>query len=143
MDDVNSYDGMKAAGWNLDMINQDRLILAGERWCPKFGEELNWMTQAWSQTMISTSFWGDGKVELEFGNCRDQGVVTVLVDDKEIATSKPNGEETTVKFDVTEASNLTIKTDHQSIIRLFDLKLTCGTYSQYFTSKFQFLEKNV
>ena len=70
--------------------------------------------------------WGTGKATLEFGNCYNEGQVTVLLDDNEIAKSKEGEFKSKVTFDVADGSTLTIKTDNKAIIRLFRLDLECG-----------------
>ena len=84
------------------------------------------MVQQWSATMISTEFWGVGAATLEFGNCNNEGEVTVLLDDGEIAKSKLNEDMSNVTFNVDEGSILTIRADDKAIIRLFSLELKCG-----------------
>ena len=86
----------------------------------------NWVVQQWTTSAMTTSFWGTGKATLEFGNCHNQGEVTIILDDNEIAKSKGGEFKSKVTFDVADGSTLTIKADDKAIIRLFGLDLECG-----------------
>ena len=132
LDELDSFTQMEANGWNMTMINEYRLVLPDE-FCKdellpdKDGwNKWDWMIQGWSTTMISTEFWGPGRVDLTYGNCNLHGDVTVLVDGNEVGRSKPNGIETKAIFNVAEGSTMTIQTDSRSIIKLFDLDIKCG-----------------
>ena len=123
---------MKENGWNLDNIEEEnRLVLRGKQ-CDRSlfdGSTFsNWLVQGWHTSMISTSFWSKGRAALKFGNCNDQGNVTVLIDGTEVGKSKSNGEKTTVSFDFDEGSNLTIHAEGRSVIKLFGLKIKCGNH---------------
>ena len=122
---------MEDNGWDLKAIDKktDPRLVLSEETCKRkleFIEHFNWVVQGWSNSAISTRFWGRGRAKLTFGNCNNEGEVSVLLDGKEIKKSKPNGEKTTVSFDMKEGSNLTITTDNRSIIKLIRLKLKCG-----------------
>ena len=129
IDDFASYQKMEASGWDLKAIDTETRLVFHKETCEKkfeFAKKFNWLVQGWSNSAISTTFWGHGRAKLTFGNCNNQGEVSVLLDGKEIKKSKPNGEKTTVSFDMKEGSNLTITTDNRSIIKLIRLKLKCG-----------------
>ena len=121
---------MKENGWNFDNFEEEnRLVLRGKQCNPKLfdGSELfNWIMQAWSTWMISTTFWSKGRATLKFGNCNKLGEVRVLIDGTEVGKSKSNGGKTAVSFDFAEGSNLTIKAEGRSVIKLFSLKIKCG-----------------
>ena len=123
---------MEANGWDLKAIDKKtdpRLVLSGET-CQKkldYIKDYNWVVQGWSNSAISTTFWGNGRAKLTFANCNNDGEVSVLLDGKEIKKSKPNVEKTTVSFTVREGSNLTITTDNRAIIKLVRLTLKCGS----------------
>ena len=131
---------MEDSGWDLKSIDKrTRLVLPDEtckeklmnvandyNWLVQGWTDNNWLVQGWTNSAISTTFWGRGRAKLTFGNCNNEGEVSVLLDGKEIKKSKPNGEKTTVSFDMKEGSNLTITTDNRSIIKLIRLKLKCG-----------------
>ena len=121
---------MEDSGWDLKSIDKrTRLVLPDETCKEKLmnvANDYNWLVQGWTNSAISTTFWGRGRAKLTFGNCNNEGEVSVLLDGKEIKKSKPNGEKTTVSFDMKEGSNLTITTDNRSIIKLIRLKLKCG-----------------
>ena len=125
---------MKENGWDLDNIDEERrLVLRGKEcnWKLFDGSTFsNWLVQTWSTSMISTTFWSKGRANLKFGNCNDQGDVTVLIDGTEIGKSTSNGKTATVSFNFDEGSNLTIKAEGQSIIKLFSLKIKCGKQKQ-------------
>ena len=125
---------MKENGWNLDNIDVERrLVLRGKECNPKLfdGSRFsNWLVQTWSTSMISTTFWSKGRAKLKFGNCNDQGDVTVLIDGTEVGKSTSNGKTATVSFNFDEGSNFTIKAEGQSIIKLFSLKIKCGKQKQ-------------
>ena len=76
--------------------------------------------------MVSTTFWGSGRVTLKFDNCNNQGEVSVIVDGIKVANSKSHVEEPTATFNVEEGTVLEIKADNRAIIRLNDLKVKCG-----------------
>ena len=120
---------MKENGWDLDAgMMEDRLVFT-QRSCWNLLDTIDkhkWTIQQWSTTAISTSFWDHGKASLTFGNCNNEGKVTVLLDGTEIGSSTLSKRRTTVNFNVAENTNLTIQTDDRSIIRLFDLTLECG-----------------
>ena len=121
---------MKDNGWDLDNIDEEnRLVLRGKQ-CDRSlldGSRVsNWLVQTWSTSMISTTFWSKGRAKLKFGNCNDQGDVTVLIDGTEIGKSTSNGEMATVLFNFDEGTNLTIKAEGRSIIKLIGLKIKCG-----------------
>ena len=123
---------MNEHGWNLQNILQARRLLLNEQACLNRLSRIKenpWMVQGWSTSSISTSFWGIGTANLEFGNCNKEGEVSVIIDGTEIAKSKPHGAKTNAKFDVQEGTNLTIKTDNKAIIRLIQLELECGKSS--------------
>ena len=120
---------MKEGGWDLENIDEkERLVLPGQTCDVTFNriKENNWMAQEWFPVMVSTTFWGSGRVTLKFSNCNNQGQVSVIVDGTEVANSKPNGREPTATFNVEEGSVLEIKADNRAIIRLKDLKIKCG-----------------
>ena len=127
--DMSSYGNMKEGGWDLDnILEKERLVLPGQT-CKKKLDYINtykWLVQKWEQSMISTTFWGSGRVVLKFNNCNNEGEVTVLVDGTEIAKSKSVGDDTTATFNVAEGTVLTIQADNRSIIRITDLKIECG-----------------
>ena len=116
-------------GWNLDAKKLDLRYVSTQRGCMNLLDTIDkhkWLVQKWSSTAISTSFWDNGKAILSFGNCNNEGQVTVLLDGTEIGRSSLDKERTSVTFNVAEQSNLTITTDDRSIIQLFELKLECG-----------------
>ena len=123
---------MHEGGWNLDEINQkERLVLPGQT-CIRTLDQMNkysWFIQGWSPQKISKSFWNDGRVDLSFGNCNNEGEVAILVDGTEIKKSKAYGEETKVSLNVQDGTNLTIRADDRGIIRLFDLQIECGEFA--------------
>ena len=139
IDDFASYQKMEDSGWDLKSIDKQTRLVLSEEPCQKkldYIKDYNWLVQGWSNSAISTTFWGRGRAKLTFGNCNNEGEVSVLLDGKEIKKSKPNGEKTTVSFDMKEGSNLTITTDNRSIIKLIRLKLKCGASGKiisYFT----------
>ena len=107
---------------------EDRLVFT-QRGCWNLLDTIDkhkWMVQQWSTTAISTDFWDHGKATLQFGNCNNEGQVTVLLDGTEIGKSTLNKKSTDVTFNFAEGSNLTITADDRSIIRLYDLTLECG-----------------
>ena len=120
---------MKEGGWDLENIHEkERLVLPGQT-CEKKLDYINkykWIVQQWTQSMISTTFWENGRVVLTFNNCNNEGEVTVLVDGTEVAKSKLVGGDSTATFNVAEGTVLEIQTDSRSIIRLIDLKIDCG-----------------
>ena len=127
--DFSSSMAMEEHGWDLTAINKDTRLVLTQSACEKrlnILESHSWMVQQWSATMISTEFWGVGAATLEFGNCNNEGEVTVLLDDGEIAKSKLNEDMSNVTFNVDEGSILTIRADDKAIIRLFSLELKCG-----------------
>ena len=121
---------MKENGWDLGNIEEeDRLVLRGKRCDLKLLDGSmgsNLLVQAFSTSMISTTFWSKGRAKLKFGNCNDQGEVSVLIDGTEIGKSTTFAKKTTVLFNFDEGSNLTIKAEGRSIIKLFSLKINCG-----------------
>ena len=130
IDDFGSYEKMEDSGWDLNAIHtESRLVFQKETCNKKFNlaNEINGLLQGWENSAISTTFWGNGRAKLTFGNCNTVGEVSVLLDGKEIKKSKPNGEDTSVSFNVREGSNLTITTDNRAIIKLIRLKLKCGS----------------
>merc|ERR1712038_470568 len=88
-----------------------------------------WIVQKWAPSLISTTFWGKGRAVLTFDNCNNQGEVTVLVDENEVAKSKSVGGDSTATFNVEQGTVLTVKTDNRSIIRISDLQIECGASS--------------
>ena len=120
---------MKEGGWDLEgIIQEDRLVLPEQSCDAKLHriKEYPWIVQNWFPAIISTTFWGSGRVVLKFNNCNNEGEVTVLVDGAEVAKSKSVGDDTTATFNVAEGTVLTIQTDNRSIIRITDLKIECG-----------------
>ena len=121
---------MKENGWDLGNIEEeDRLVLRGKRCDLKLLDGSmgsNLLVQAFSTSMISTTFWSKGRAKLKFGNCNDQGEVSVLIDGTEIGKSTTFAEKTTISFNFDEGSNLTITAGGRSIIKLFSLKIECG-----------------
>ena len=95
--DFSSYKGMEEGGWNLENIHEkERLLLPGQTSNKTVNKknEFSWFVQNWIPALISTSFWGSGRVNLKFGNCNKEGEVSVLVDGTEIAKkSAPVGGE--------------------------------------------------
>ena len=120
---------MEEGGWDLEsIIEKERLALPGQT-CDKIFNRIKenpWFVQKWFPTMISTTFWGSGRVTLMFDNCNNQGEVSVLVDGTEIANSRPNGEEPKATFNVEEGTVLEIKADNRAIIRIIGIKIECG-----------------
>ena len=120
---------MEQNGWDLNNSYQKKRLVLTENACwnlLKTIDQFKWIVQQWSTATISTSFWGDGRATLEFGNCNQEGRVTVLLDGKEIGNSTLNKRSSSVSFNVAKGSILQVKTDHRAVIRLFDLKLECG-----------------
>ena len=123
---------MHENGWDLANIRaKERLVLPGHR-CDfdllKDISENNWYIQGWLPSMISATFWAQGRVHLRFGNCNVNGEVAILVDGTEVGKSLPNGEQTNATFNVDEGSKLIIKADNRAIIKLFDINIDCGKY---------------
>ena len=131
---MTSYGSMKENGWDLENIEEERrLVLRGKECNPKFFDGSvfsNWLVQGWETSMISTTFWSKGRATLKFGNCNNLGNVKVLIDGSEVGTSKANGKKSTALFSFDEGSNLTIKAEGQSIIKLYSLKIKCGKQKQ-------------
>ena len=122
---------MRENGWDLQNINSKMRLVTTQDACwnlLKNIDQFKWMIQQWKTSSISTSFWTEGKAMLKFGNCFNDGKVTVFLDGKEIGNSSLAMESTTVTFNVAAGSILDIKTDDRSIIRLFELNLECGKY---------------
>ena len=121
---------MKENGWDLDHIDeQRRLVLRGKECNLKLldgSRGSNLLVQAFSTSMISTTFWSKGRAKLKFGNCNDQGEVSVLIDGTEIGKSTTFAEKKTISFNFDEGSNLTITAGGRSVIKLFSLKINCG-----------------
>ena len=136
---------MRDGGWNLNGIRaNERLVLPG-RTCDTKLDRIhkdNWIVQGWTNQMISTTFWGAGRVEIKFANCFNEGEVTVLVDGVEIAKSKSYGKETTATFNVEDSSFLEIKTDDRSIIRIKDFQINCGTLT-IFNLNINYMKKQI
>ena len=135
INDFGSYEKMEDNGWDLKAIDKKTRLVLQDETCQKkfvFANEFNWIVQGWSNSAISTTFWGNGRAKLTFANCNNDGEVSVLLDGKEIKKSKPNVEKTTVSFTVREGSNLTITTDNRAIIKLIRLKLKCGSSGKIF-----------
>ena len=132
MTDLSSYGTMHENGWDLANIKAKyRLVLPGDACNFNLLDAIskhNWFIQGWLSSMISTTFWSKGRVQLRFGNCNEVGEVAVLVDGTEVDKSKPNGKETTASFNVDEGTNLTIVADTRAIIKLFDINIECGEY---------------
>ena len=130
MTDLSSYGTMTENGWDLSNINaKRRLVLPGNECNFSLLDTIskhNWFIQGWIPSMISTTFWAKGRVQLKFGNCNEVGEVAVLVDGNEVKKSNPNGKVTTATFNVDEGSNLTVKADSRAIIKLFDIRVGCG-----------------
>ena len=127
--DLISPANMNENGWDLDTKKMNYRLVLTDGGCRNVLDTIDkykWMVQKWSSTAISTSFWDHGRATLIFGNCNNEGRVTILLDGTEIGRSDLGKERTTVTFNVDERSNLTIKTDDRSVIRLFHLKLDCG-----------------
>ena len=143
INDLSSAQNMIENGWDLQNSYQDKRLVLTENACwnlLKTIDQFKWIAQRWKTSTISTSFWGDGRAVLDFGNCNAEGRVTVLLDGKEIGNSTIDNEITSVSFNVANGSNLTIHTDDRSVIRLYDLRLECGkqTSLQYHKSKEKF-----
>ena len=120
---------MRENGWDLQNIHAKKRLVMTEEACWNLLDTIDkhkWMVQQWATSSISTSFWSEGKATLEFGNCFNEGQVTVFLDGREIGNSSLSKDSTIVTFNVADGSILTIKTDDRSIIRLFDLRLECG-----------------
>ena len=135
IDDFGSYEKMEDNGWDLNAIDTETRLVFQKESCQKkfdFANGYNELVQGWSNSAISTTFWGNGRAKLTFANCNNVGEVSVLLDGKEIKKSKPNVEKTTVSFTVREGSNLTITTDNRAIIKLIRLKLKCGSSGKIF-----------
>ena len=120
---------MKEGGWDLESIDEKERLVLPRQTCFKLVDEIGahpWLVQRWIPNMISTAFWGSGRVSLKFNNCNNQGEVTILVDGTEIAKSKSVGGETTASFNVEEGTVLQIKADNRAIIEIKDLQIECG-----------------
>ena len=127
--DLSSSRTLKENGWELDIKQMEDRLTFTKSGCYNLLHTINenkWVVQKWSATEISTDFWDHGKATLLFGNCNNQGHVTVLLDGTEIGKSDLNVMRTNVTFNFAEGSKLTIQTDDRSIIQLFDMKLECG-----------------
>ena len=118
---MSSSRSMEENGWNLENIStEDRLVLS-KRGCWNLLDTIEkhkWMKQQWTTSTITTSFWGEGKASLEFGNCNNEGRVAVLLDGNEIGNTTLSKESTTVMFNVVAGSTLSIQTDDLSIIKM-------------------------
>ena len=125
---------MEEHGWDLNAIDQHNRLMLNQHSCENrlgFLKANKWIVDQWSTSAITTSFWGPGQATLEYGNCYNEGVVTVLLDDNEIAKSKRNEYISSVTFNVADGSTLAIKTDDRAIIQLFRLDLECGKEMNY------------
>ena len=128
--DLSSYESMKEGGWDLGSIHEnERLVLPGQTCDAKLHriKEYDWIVQNWIPAMISTTWWGSGRVTLNFDNCNKEGEVSVIVDGIEIANkSTAVGGEKIATFNVEEGTVLEIKADNRAVIRLNDLQIDCG-----------------
>ena len=124
---------MEEGGWDLQSIDEkERMVLPGQT-CDAAVDRIDkhpWFVQNWIPAMLSTKFWGTGRVTLKFDNCNKEGEVSVLVDGTEIAKKSTSvGGEKTATFMVEEGSVLEIKVDNRAIIRIKDLQIECGKFS--------------
>ena len=129
INDLSSAQNMIENGWDLQNSYQDKRLVLTENACWNLLntiDKFKWMIQPWTTSTISTSFWGDGRATLDFGNCNVEGRVTVLLDGKEIGNSSIGNKITSVSFNVANGSTLAIEADDRSVIRLYDLRLECG-----------------
>ena len=120
---------MRENGWDLQNIHAKKRLVMTEEACWNLLDTIDkhkWMVQQWATSSISTSFWSERKATLKFGNCFNEGKVTVFLDGREIGNLSLSQEITTVTFNVAAGSILSIKTDDRSIIRLYELTLECG-----------------
>ena len=120
---------MQENGWDLSNSYEDNRLVLTKNACwnlLKTIDQFKWVAQQWTTSTVSTSFWGDGRAKLEFGNCNVEGQVKVLLDGKEIGNSTIGKKRSSVSFNVANGSNLTIQADDRSVIRLFNLDLECG-----------------
>ena len=129
INDLSSAQNMIENGWNLQTSYQDKRLVLTENACWNLLntiDKFKWLVQPWTTSTISTSFWGEGRATLDFGNCNVEGRVTVLLDGKEIGNSSIGNKRTSVSFNVANGSTLAIEADDRSVIRLYDLRLECG-----------------
>ena len=120
------------------------MVLRGKECNPKLfdGSRFsNLLMQTWSTTMISTTFWSKGRAKLKFGNCNDQGEVSVLIDGTEIGKSTTFAKKTTISFNFDEGSNLTITAGGRSVIKLFSLKIKCGKQNKNDKTVIEYLKR--
>ena len=120
---------MIEGGWDIGNVeDRERWVLPGQS-CDDSLDRIDkhpWIKQQWSPTTISTKFWSTGRATLAFNNCNKEGEITILVDGREVAKSKPVGEATAAAFNVDEGTVLEIKADNRAITRLLRLYLACG-----------------
>ena len=120
---------MEEHGWDFKAMDKENRLMLTQRQCDSRFDYLKnnkWIVERWSTSAISTSFWGTGKATLEYGNCYNEGEVTILLDGNEIAKSKSGEFISNVTFNVEEGTTLAIETDDRAIIRLYQLDLECG-----------------
>ena len=114
---------MKQNGWQFDFTNPNG-NLGGT--CSQ-GKWHGWSGHADVGT-LSTTLKGSGFVTVDFGNCWDQGVVKLYLDDKVISTAHVGDKRVVNTFFFTSNSVLKLKDEGaNSVVALNSIAFDCGT----------------
>jgi len=118
---------MQNAGWNLgvEVWQNDKAVVAAK--CRRGTNWFGWSGHARVGT-VSTTLLGDGEATLDFGNCWDQGVVKVYLNDKVVASAHKNTPSKTVSFNFHHGDFLRLRDEgRNSIIAINDITFRCSS----------------
>ena len=118
---------MKHAGWNLgvDAWQNNYAPVAA-----KCRRGTNWFGYSGGTKVgtVSTILKGNGEATLDFGNCWDQGVVKVYLNDKVVASAHKSNPSKTVSFNFHNGDFLRLRDEGQnSVIAINDITFRCSS----------------
>ena len=117
--DFSSPKVMRKNGWEINVSRENNPKYSN--WCGRktwFG-----YSRGRSNGLIKTTFLGNGRATLDFGNCYHSGKVVVYLNGKEISRAKGYIRSKEIKFKYSKGDTLMIKEMNVAIIKLISLTL--------------------
>ena len=120
---------MVSHGWVFDMeydgsVESGRYRNVGDKGCDSTTNWYGWSGGS-SDGTLSAVLYGNGEVNMDFGNCWNRGNVKVYLDSVLLATSPKEIKSVVKSFSFTHGSLLEIKEEDGAVITLNSISISC------------------
>ena len=111
---------MQAAGWVLNVLNDCGSYANFCAGIPFSGYTCNQAVGS-----VSTTFKGAGVARLNFGNCFNNGITNVYLNNRPIGSALANQKSTTVKFNYKPGDRLRLEEVNMGIVAINSFQVVC------------------